>query len=128
MDKTTALINDLTQALTKLNEVLSLSETEVNRDSAIHRFEFTFELSWKLMASILVDQGMATTGVKNVIRQAADLGLVSDVETWFKFLESRNLTTHTYKEKLAKEIYQHIKVFPPLVDQLVTQVGKQEMG
>lgn len=127
MDKISAQINDLTQASTKLNEVLNLPETEINRDSAIHRFEFTFELSWKLMASILTNQGIPTVGTKNIIRQAADLGLINDVETWFIFLESRNLTTHTYKQELAQQIYHQIKTFPTLVSQLLIEVKKQQI-
>ena len=60
-------------------------------------------------------------GVKAIIREAANAGLIDDPEAWLKFLEDRNLTVHTYKEKLAKQIYTNVKKFPKFVDQLLTQ-------
>ncbi len=37
------------QALRKLEEIVKMEETEIIRDATIQRFEFTFELGWKLI-------------------------------------------------------------------------------
>jgi nucleotidyltransferase substrate binding protein (TIGR01987 family) len=122
MTKTESLKQDLHQALSKFKQALESPETEMNRDAAIQRFEFTFELSWKLMYSVLSDQNISTYGTRNVIREAARLNLIDNPEDWFGFLQARNLTVHTYKESIAKEVYQRISAFPPLVDQLLTKI------
>lgn len=111
--------SDLTQALKKLEQALAQPETEYTRDSAIQRFEFTFEMSWKIMHSVVKITKPKIIGVKAIIREAADLGLIDNPGSWLKFLESRNLTVHTYKQDLAKKIYEEIKTFPLLVSQLL---------
>ena len=106
---------NLIKALKKLEEVLKQPETEITRDAAIQRFEFTFEMSWKVMQSIAKTNKPKLYGVKAIIREAAALSLIDNPELWLKFLEDRNLTVHTYKEDLAKEIFSRIKKFPVLV-------------
>jgi nucleotidyltransferase substrate binding protein (TIGR01987 family) len=120
MTKLQAQYSDLKKALKKLEQALAQKETEMNRDASIQRFEFTFEMSWKLMQSIAKNNNINLYGVKSVIREAAKLNLITEPLIWFEFLEKRNLTAHTYKKELAKEIYQAIKKFPNLVHALIT--------
>ena len=116
---------DLKQALTKLEESLDLQKTDISRDASIQRFEFVFELSWKLMSEIIKGQSKEPfTGVKNTIRSAANLGLIDNPSDWFTYLEARNLTSHTYKLPLAEEVYKRAKMFPPLVDRLIASAEK----
>lgn len=119
LTKLQAQYNDLNKALKKLNEALAEPETDLNRDAAIQRFEFTFEMSWKVMQSIAKTNKPKLYGVKAIIREAAALSLIDYPQTWLDFLEDRNLTVHTYKEKLAKEVYSRVKEFPKLVTQLL---------
>lgn len=95
----------LIRALAKMKESLSFPDTEPMREATIQRFEYTFELSWKLMSSILKDQGNETFGVKNIIRDSARLGLLDNVDRWFEFLLARNKTSNIYKEEVAEEVY-----------------------
>lgn len=122
MTKTISLKEDLKNALISLKEVLELESTEVNQDATIQRFEFTFELSWKLMQAILGENGIDSYGIKTVIRESARFGMIDNPETWFKFLEDRNITTHTYKEDEARSIYVRIKDFPILIESLLQKV------
>lgn len=119
LTKLQAQYNDLNKALKKLNEALEQPETDLNRDAAIQRFEFIFEMSWKVMQSIAKTNKPKLYGVKAIIREAAALELIDDPEVWLEYLEDRNLTVHTYKEELAKEVYAAIKKFPPLVNKLL---------
>ncbi len=88
--KTTELYRSLDLALRKMSEAMSFPRSEPMREATIQRFEYTFELSWKLMSSILKDQGNETFGVKNIIRDAARLNLVGNVSRWFEYLVARN--------------------------------------
>ena len=71
-----SIINDLIRANQRLIEVLAMENTEVNQDATIQRFEFTFELAWKLMQEIVQENRRTYRGVKDIIRQSAELGLI----------------------------------------------------
>ncbi|MBU1084981.1 MAG: HI0074 family nucleotidyltransferase substrate-binding subunit [Candidatus Beckwithbacteria bacterium] len=119
MTKLQAQYKDLKKALKRLKEALKQKATEMNRDASIQRFEFTFEMSWKLMQSIAKNNNINLYGVKSIIREAAKLNLIDNPIEWFDFLEKRNQTAHTYKKEVAKEIYSTIKKFPNLVNKLI---------
>lgn len=102
--KTLELQTALQKANIKFTEALNFEDSEPLRESLIQRFEYTFELSWKLMSSILKDQHIETYGVKNILREAYRIGLIIDIEKWLKFAEARNLTSHLYKESVAKDV------------------------
>jgi len=123
MTKTESLKEDLTKALKALKEALAEEPTVLNQDATIQRFEFTFELSWKLMQEVLRENRIDTYGVRGVFREAARLELVEDPLPWFSFLEARNLTAHTYNEEEARKIYTKIKDFPALVDSLLASTS-----
>ncbi len=115
----------LEQAAHRLEEALLSSKTDITRDAVIQRFEFTFELAWKLMQHIAQSESLETYGPKNSIREAAKLGLINNPEVWFKLLKSRNLTTHTYNEDTAEEVYQDAKKFLPEVVKLIEKAEKR---
>lgn len=94
--------HEFEKALSRLKEALALPKDEIVRDSVIQRFEFTMEFSWKTAKKIM---GTNTTIPKLVIREMADGGLIADPKIWFDYLEARNLSSHTYKEALAEQVY-----------------------
>ncbi len=122
MEKTQELIKDLARAVERLGEALLLPPEIINQDATIQRFEFTFELSWKTMQAILRDKVVDAYGIRTVIREAARIGIIDDPVVWFKFLEHRNISTHTYKEDEVRSIYKDIKDFPPLVKSLLAKI------
>lgn len=100
------------KALKSLSDVLREPFSALIRDAAIQRFEYTFELSWKLMKRYFkVNNNLDIFNVKNIFREAGKQQLIENVETWFDFLEARNLTSHTYDEKIADKVYQKSKEF-----------------
>ena len=120
MTKSQLQYEDLSKALERLKEIAVLPPNETaNQDATIQRFEFTFELAWKLMQSIEVENNINVYGVKTILREAAKLGLIEDPVKWFDFLKDRNLTVHTYKEELAQKVYKSAKEFIPFVDKLI---------
>ena len=119
-----SLLEDLKNANGRLKEIYQLEATQPHQDAAIQRFEFTFELSWKLMQETNEYLGKPSSGPKPSIRTAAEKEVIDNPEAWLKFLEARNLTSHTYKLPLAEEVYKRAKMFPPLVDRLIASAEK----
>ena len=95
----------LVEAVAKLEEAMGFPIDEPHKESTIQRFEYTFELSWKLMNSILKDQGIESYGIRNILREAKKLGLVDDISAWFKYADARNQALHIYNEKIAEDVY-----------------------
>lgn len=92
-------------ALERLREALDLPPSDIVRDASIQRFEFCFELGWKAIQEVLRDQGQDCTSPKACLRIAFRQGWIQDEDHWLAILADRNLTTHTYDEALASEIY-----------------------
>lgn len=112
MSKLTSQLIDFNNALARLKEAALLpSERSIHKDATIQRFEFTFELAWKMMQTLVHESTKEVYGPKQVIREAAKLGLIDDPVQWFEFLTMRNLSVHTYKEDLAQEVYIRAKEF-----------------
>jgi nucleotidyltransferase substrate binding protein (TIGR01987 family) len=119
-----SLVDDLKQAVNRLDEALAAEPTQLHKDAAIQRFEFTFELAWKLMQEADDYLGKKVFGPKPSIRTAAEKELIGDPEAWLEFLKWRNITTHTYKQYEADKIYEAIKNFPKPVQELIAAVEK----
>lgn len=80
-------------------------------DGVIQRFEFTFELMWKVLKEYMETAGFSdfVSGPKGILKFAFKNGIINDEEIFSKMLEDRNRTTHMYDEKIAEEIYLNIK-------------------
>lgn len=111
---------ELEKALKRLEEALALENNDIIRDSCIQRFEFTIELSWKLMKKVLSSEGIQELdSPKAIIRSAAKAQLIDDAESWLHFIDQRNLSSHTYREDLAEQVYATTQTTPPLVHQFL---------
>ena len=61
------------------------------------------------MKDYFVYQGNPTiTGSRDAIRTAFKQGLVVDGEGWMEMIKSRNKSSHTYNEEIAKEIVKNV--------------------
>lgn len=106
MNKFTAQLEQFSKAIERLGEVLRLEKNDIVRDSAIQRFEFTFDLAWKTMKTYLSEQkGVACASPKDCIREAYAQGLIPYDDVWLAMTDTRNQTVHTYNEALAEKIY-----------------------
>ena len=124
MTKLESQYQDLKKAFARLKEAVVLPSTTINQDATIKRFEFTFELCWKLMNNIVRQNRIEVYGPKNSFRAAARLGLIDDPQSWFKFLEARNYTVHTYDDKTALWVYNRAKEFVPYVKELIKKASE----
>jgi len=106
------------KALKKLGEALDAEKTELNRDAAIQRFEFSYELMWKSIKKELALAGLTCASPKACFKEAFSQGWIDEESPWIEMLNDRNLTTHTYDEVLAEKVYLAL----PLYYQLMTQM------
>ena len=102
---------DFKKALERLQKALQedIEHNAVAVDGAIQRFEFTFELAWKLERAILSYNGIEVTNPRLIIKEAFGTGLLKDGNGWIEMLEERNKTSHIYDEDMALGIYNKIK-------------------
>lgn len=100
-------LQKLTRALLRLEEALAEPEDNSLRiDGAIQRFEFSFELTWKAIKRGLLEfEGIEVASPRQALQQAYAVGWIDDEALWLSLLKDRNLTSHTYKEALANEIF-----------------------
>jgi nucleotidyltransferase substrate binding protein (TIGR01987 family) len=102
----------LEQALGTLEEVLREPYSVIVRDATIQRFEYTFELAWKLFRRVAKVEGIETGSPRQAIRAAYDVGVVENADAWFEMLEDRNRTSHTYNAVTAEQVYGSAKRLP----------------
>ena len=105
------LREDFKNALTRLKEALGKdpAKNSIMVDGTIQRFEFTFELSWKLIKSILKYNGIEADTPRLAIKEAFAANMIKDGQGWIDMLEDRNKTSHIYDEKQALDMYEKIK-------------------
>ena len=103
--------NAFKNAYTKLMEFIETdNKSEKDMAAIIHAFEYTFELWWKALQRYLETIGtMEQYGSSSVIKTAIQYKILQDEYEWMDMLRDRNLTSHTYKEDIAKDIYERIK-------------------
>lgn len=108
------------EQLNSFNKVEQLNDLE--KQGVIKAFEYTFELSWKMLQDYLQFLGFTDfIGPRLVIEQAFALGLINDGHEWLSMLKSRNLTSHTYNSQTADEILKAIKSnYISAFEQLIT--------
>ncbi len=86
------------------------------RNSVIQTFEYSYELTTKLLRRCLAERAAAedeilTQSFPDLLRVAAHDGLIESVELWLAFRTVRNKTSHGYEESFAAEAYAHAAEF-----------------
>jgi nucleotidyltransferase substrate binding protein (TIGR01987 family) len=109
----------LEQSLSYLHSDLAARDAGLRaqfRAAAIQGFEFTYELSVKMIRRQLaqisaVPAELAEMAYQDLIREAADAGLLVDPEGFFLYREIRNITAHTYDEAKAERVLGVLEAF-----------------
>ncbi|MEO5337194.1 MAG: nucleotidyltransferase substrate binding protein [Magnetospirillum sp. WYHS-4] len=98
------------------------------RDARIQRFEYSFELCWKLLKRRL-EMDLADAGEvdgyskRRLFWIGGERGLVRDVESWFDYLAKRNLTSHTYNAREAQLVAGILDRFAEDARHLLNRLG-----
>lgn len=106
--------NNFLKAFYELKNAIDESKnrelSKLERQGVIQCFEYTHELAWNVLKDFLTEQGVLNLiGSKDSTRAAFKSGLVLDGETWMNMIRARNLTSHTYDEYYALEVYNQIR-------------------
>ena len=106
-------LESLGHAVNRLREALQLApdSSRIAIDATIQRFEFTFELLWKTLRLFLIDTGIETNSPRAAFEEAYKQKWIDDEQIWLQMMKSRNLTSHTYDEHTADQIYANIHEF-----------------
>ena len=85
--------------------------SQLEKEGIIQRFEYTFELAWKVLKDKMQEDGiiMETISPKYIARKAFETKYIHDAETWLLMIGDRSLMSHTYNFSKFEEIIFSIK-------------------
>ena len=102
------------------------------RDGLVQRFEFTYEISHKMLKRYLETTSPTPgefddIGFADLIRSGSEQGLLlSDWSTWKNFRTMRGKTSHTYDEAVAVAVVADIPAFLEEARYLHEQLEKRQ--
>lgn len=99
---------------------------DLDRDGAIQRFEYTFELVWKALKIELTQLGLDAASPREVFRLASRNGFIENPKTWFQFLELRNLASHVYREDYAKKVAESFPSFEVETRKVIVKIEEKQ--
>ncbi|MCG5524313.1 nucleotidyltransferase substrate binding protein [Ectothiorhodospira haloalkaliphila] len=128
MKETRLDLTPLRQAITSLQEGITLVDdthwfnaqpATVQRTlmaGVIQNFEFVYEISIKMLRRQLELEAASPEEVdhshfRDLLRTAGEKGLIRDVAAWFHYRTMRNITSHTYNQEKAREVFQGTRAF-----------------
>lgn len=136
----TIIITPLQKAFENLSKALKRAldnptDLEV-RDGCIQRFEYTYELSIKLLKRCVKEESIINDPeqfyFKDLIRIGAEMGFIQEVNAWFAFREARNKTSHVYNEISAKEVFEVIPTFVThvqfFIEKITNRIQKDDLS
>jgi nucleotidyltransferase substrate binding protein (TIGR01987 family) len=128
-------ITSLGSAVRRLREGLARYEREPAdeqiRDGLIQRFEFTYELSHKMLRRYLKETSASPDDVErmpfaDLVRTANDQGLLrGDWSVWRRFREMSARTSHTYDAKVALQVASAIPAFLEEVEHFYAELQRR---
>ena len=92
------------QALAQLDEACAQDcYSNLEHAGLVQTFEFTFELSWKVLKDLLFYEGYEAKSPRSVIRKSFEVERIDDrdCELLLQALEKRNYLSHTYGKDAA---------------------------
>jgi len=111
----------LENAVSRLTEGLARYEKDISdtqiRDGLIQRFEFSYEISHKMLKRHLeavspTPEQFDAMAFADLIRSANEQSLLlGDWSSWKIYREMHSKTSHTYDEEIAIEVVQGIPAF-----------------
>ena len=124
MSQPTIALSTMRTALAMLTEALTFWAAQPVgtpfkphlRSAVIQSFEFSYELSVRLLRRVLIERSesadrVADLSFNDLLRSGADAGLLADATQWREWRELRNATSHAYDEARAQAVAERVAVF-----------------
>ena len=133
MDAPSIDLSPLQKAADALSEALECWQQQPDgsrlkphlRSGVIQSFEFTYELSVRMLRRVLIEREASAVRVadlsfNDLLRLAADAQLLPDPNAWRRWRDLRNRTSHSYDEQQAQAIAEDAALFLTDAQQLWT--------
>jgi nucleotidyltransferase substrate binding protein (TIGR01987 family) len=114
-------LRPLEKAIASLSAALARAahspDDDMIRDACIQRFEFTYELSHKMLKRFLEATSASPAGIdklafQDLIRTGSERGiLLNGWPRWKDYRNARSITSHAYDEQKAREVFAIIPDF-----------------
>jgi len=123
------VLTPLKKAVASLKLALAQPKDEFVRDAVIQRFEYTYELAWKMLKRYL-DESEGAAAVdplsrKDLFRLGGERGIVGNVEAWLVYHRARNETSHVYDESKAEQVYDVARQFAVDAENLLAELERR---
>ncbi|MBO5059041.1 MAG: nucleotidyltransferase substrate binding protein [Prevotella sp.] len=104
----------------------SLSDLEL--EGLVQRFEYTFELAWKVLQDLMKYKGYEfVQGPNGTLAQAFEDGMISNHDGWRQMARARIMTAHTYNEDEVREVAHDIyRKYASLLKELDLKLEKEK--
>lgn len=100
----------------RIDEYEQEPEAEAYQMALVQGYEIIIEPAWNVMKDYAMNEGFDVQTGRQAIRQAFQIELIQDGETWLLALDNRNLTSHTYDDSVLQRTVEFIaERFAPLV-------------
>lgn len=135
-------VSSLKKAIEQLKESLGYVSSDLAkkdkglakqfRASSIQAFEYTYELSYKMLKRFIeqTEPNPATVdemSFQELIRTGAEKGLLlNSWDKWKNYRKSRGATSHTYDEEKAEEVFQDIPAFLEEAEFLYDEISRRQ--
>ena len=120
-------LNRLEEAITKAYKNIQNEDYTFFRDSAIQRFEFTVEIMWKSIKEYLFKkEGIECVSPKSCLREYFEVFNIDEKKSkkFLRMVDDRNLSSHTYHEEVAEEIFINLKEYKELIKEVLESLKK----
>jgi nucleotidyltransferase substrate binding protein (TIGR01987 family) len=133
-------LKPLASAIDQLQEAIEVWIAQPNesilkrhlRSAVIQSFEFTYELSTKMLRRTLINNATSASLItdltfNDLLRKGADAGFLDSVNTWRIWRDMRNATSHTYDENKAAEVASQCAGFLTSAKSLLAALQAEQM-
>jgi len=122
-------LENYSKALAQLEAACDKDEySDLEQAGLVQMFEFSFELSWKVLKDLLFYEGYDVKSPRDVIRKSFEMEYINedDSEVFLDALGKRNLLSHTYEEETAREAERLInEQYYPLLRRIYNTLEKK---
>ena len=119
------------RAFLRLREALEQDPASLNqleKEGIIQRFEYTFELAWKVLKDKMEFDGLEINQIspKRVVRDAYAAHYIDNADLWLQMIGDRNLMSHTYDVAKFEAVIDTLRSsYLPLLDEWYLQLKEE---